>query len=53
LDKAGLVTPFEPVKGRKMAEYRTFKKKVWEDPGELDSWLARSYAYVSTLEPKK
>jgi TfoX/Sxy family transcriptional regulator of competence genes len=53
LDNAGLGKDFEPVKGRKMIEYRILSKKVLEDPETLDSWLERSYSYVSSLKPKK
>jgi len=53
LDKEGLGGFFEPTKGRKMIEYRTLSKKVLEDPETLDTWLERSYSYVSSLKPKK
>lgn len=52
LDVGGLGEPFEPVKGRRMTEYRTLSKKVLDEPKDLDEWLDRSYAYVSSLEAK-
>jgi TfoX/Sxy family transcriptional regulator of competence genes len=53
LDGEDLGKPFEPVKGRRMTEYRTLSKKVLDEPNDLDKWLERSYAYVSSLEAKK
>jgi TfoX/Sxy family transcriptional regulator of competence genes len=52
LDENGLAAPFEPVKGRRMKEYRSLGKEIQEDPEELDKWLSRSYAYASGLPPK-
>jgi TfoX/Sxy family transcriptional regulator of competence genes len=51
LDKEGLGEFFEPVKGRRMMEYRTLSKSVLDDQKVLDEWLERSYSYVSTLKP--
>lgn len=53
LDVEGLGEPFEPVKGRRMTEYRTLSKKVLDEPKDLDEWLSRSYAYISSLEAKR
>lgn len=53
LDKEQLGEFFEPVQGRRMTEYRTLAKGVLEDPEALDAWLGISYAYVSSLKPKK
>ena len=52
-DEEGLGNVFEPVKGRKMAEYRVLSKKVIDNPHSFDSWLERSFTYVSSLKPKK
>jgi TfoX/Sxy family transcriptional regulator of competence genes len=52
LDEKGLASPFEPVKGRQMKEYRALGREIWEDPDELDGWLSRSYTYASSLPPK-
>ncbi len=52
-DKEGLGRVFEPVEGRKMAEYRVLSKKIIEDSQSLDSWLEASYNYVASLKPKK
>ncbi len=53
LDKRGLGAEFQPVKGRRMKEYRTLSKRILDTPGELDRWLESSYSYVSSLESKK
>jgi TfoX/Sxy family transcriptional regulator of competence genes len=53
LDSEGMGAFFEPRKGRRMTEYRTLTDKVLQTPGGLDDWLARSHAYVTSLEPKK
>jgi TfoX/Sxy family transcriptional regulator of competence genes len=53
LDKQGFGSFFEPVEGRRMMEYRVLSKTVLDDPKFLDTWLDRSYSYVSSLKPKK
>jgi TfoX/Sxy family transcriptional regulator of competence genes len=53
LDEEGLGEFFEPVKGRRMTEYRILSKKVLNEPKTFDAWLDRSYSYVSSLEVKK
>ena len=53
LDKGRLGSDFEPVKGHKMTDYRVLSKEVLEVPNVLDAWLDRSYAYVTSLKPKK
>ncbi len=53
LDKQGLGSEFQPVKGRRMKEYRTLSKKILDTPDELDRWLGSSYTYASNLESKK
>ncbi len=52
-DREGLGSIFEPVQGRKMMEYRVLSEKVLENQRSLDSWLESSYAYVSSLKPKR
>ena len=44
--------PFEPMPGRAMKEYVTVPEPMLEKPAELKKWLARSYAYASSLPPK-
>lgn len=53
LDREGMGDFFEPMKGRRMTEYRTLTNKVLQTPGELDDWLDRSHSYVSALGPRK
>ena len=46
--------PFDPMgNGRIMRDTVLLPDSVMDEPGELRAWLARAYAYVSTLPPKQ
>ena len=45
--------PFEPMKGRKMREYRTIPPDVLADDDALAGWLVRSLGFVAGLPEKK
>jgi len=53
IDREGFGTLFEPVKGRSMKEYRVLSPRVMGDHELFDKWLARSFAYTSSLPEKK
>ena len=44
--------PFEPVKGRVMAEYVVAPASWMKDPARLREWLARSLEQVAGMPPK-
>jgi TfoX/Sxy family transcriptional regulator of competence genes len=44
--------PFEPMPGRAMKEYVVVPQTMLKKPAELKQWLARSFAYASSLPPK-
>lgn len=43
---------FEPMEGRKMKEYVAVPEAVYDDPETFNSWLRKSFQYVSSLTPK-
>ena len=45
--------PFEPIKGRTMAEYATVPKLWMMDPDRVREWVSRSLEWVAALPPKK
>jgi len=45
--------PFEPMPGRKMKEYVSLPETVFGDDSLFDSWIERSFNYVSSLPPKE
>jgi len=45
--------PFEPIKGRPMAEYATVPKLWMMDPDRVREWVSRSLEWVAALPPKK
>lgn len=44
---------FEPMPGHQMKEYAIVPPALIDRPEELAGWLARSFAYASSLPPKK
>ena len=46
-------SPFEPVKGRAMAEYVTIPKAWRKSPEKARGWVGRSVAWVETFPPKE
>ncbi|MFO0749816.1 MAG: TfoX/Sxy family protein [Myxococcota bacterium] len=42
--------PFEPIKGRPMAEYSVLPDAIIDDAVALREWIARGHGYVRTLE---
>ena len=42
-------TPFEPIKGRPMAEYLVLPDDVIDDATALAQWFCRGFDYVGTL----
>jgi TfoX/Sxy family transcriptional regulator of competence genes len=46
------ITIFEPVAGRPMKEYVVIPEAIYNDSAILQQWLAKSFAYVSSLKPK-
>jgi TfoX/Sxy family transcriptional regulator of competence genes len=44
---------FEPMPGRRMKEYVTVPPGIIEDPRTLAKWVARSFAYASSLPRKR
>jgi TfoX/Sxy family transcriptional regulator of competence genes len=47
------VSHFEPMPGRPMSEYMAIPESVFSQPDMLPHWLNKSYAYASSLPPKK
>jgi len=47
------VSAFEPMPGKKMAEYVAVPDSVSSQPGMLSLWIDRSYRYASALAPKQ
>jgi TfoX/Sxy family transcriptional regulator of competence genes len=47
------VTPFEPLKGKKMKEYVTLPETVYNDGAEMKRLLEISTDYLLTLPPKE
>jgi TfoX/Sxy family transcriptional regulator of competence genes len=46
--------PFDPMgNGRVMSNTVLLPESVMDEPNELEDWLARAFAYSSTLPPKK
>ena len=45
--------PFEPMKGRVMKEYLIIPEILYNDVDEFDTWLKKSFMFVSALPPKK
>ena len=43
---------FEPMEGRKMKEYIAVPEAVYDDPETFNSWLGKSFEYVSSLPVK-
>jgi TfoX/Sxy family transcriptional regulator of competence genes len=43
---------FDPMGGRPMREYVVLPDSMLEDPNGLQSWLARSIGYTTSLPPK-
>ena len=46
-------TPFEPMAGRAMKEYVALPAAILGDETALDSWVARSFAFASSLPVKE
>ena len=46
------ITVFEPVAGRPMREYLALPEAIAADASALQGWLARSYAFASSLPVK-
>ncbi|HEX2689955.1 MAG TPA: TfoX/Sxy family protein [Kofleriaceae bacterium] len=46
--------PFDPMgNGRVMKDTIALPESVMEEPAELGDWLARAFAFITTLPPKK
>lgn len=45
-------TPFEPMPGRPMSEYRTIPEALLSDRSKVKKWIARSIDYCTRLPPK-
>lgn len=57
-DRAGFrklkgAVAFEPMPGRQMKEYTVVPEALLAKPHELDKWLAKAFAYASSLPPKE
>lgn len=46
------VSPFEPMPGRRMAEYVAIPESVFSQPHMFYKWLDKSYRYASQLPAK-
>lgn len=53
LANADDAAPFEPMPGKPMKEYVVLLEAIYAEPARLEQWLARSFAYVSSLPPKE
>jgi hypothetical protein len=56
-DRAALLAlsgarPFEPMPGRPMREYAVVPRSLHEDRGTLAKWVAKGFAYATSLPPK-
>jgi len=44
--------PFEPMQGRIMCEYLALPQEIQSDQDLLNTWLEKSYKFVSSMPPK-
>jgi len=44
--------PFEPMQGRIMREYLALPQEIQSDQDLLNTWLEKSYKFVSSMPPK-